>query len=127
MINIDYRSGVAIYEQITKGIERLIHCGGLVKDQKLPSVREFSAELAVNPNTVQKAYSILEQKGLIYSVKGLGNFVSGDTDELLTLHYEKLLVIIKDNIKEILLLGYDPKQLAQKLSEFSKKGGGIND
>ncbi|MFZ2539824.1 MAG: GntR family transcriptional regulator [Oscillospiraceae bacterium] len=127
MINIDYRSGVAIYEQIIKGIERLIHCGGLEKDQKLPSVREFSAELAVNPNTIQKAYSALEQKGMIYSVKGRGNFVSGDTQNVLNMRYDEILEVLKNNVEEILDLGYNKELLKQKLLQFSENGGGTDD
>jgi len=127
MINIDYRSGVAIYEQIIKGIERLIHCGGLEKDQKIPSVRELSAELSLNPNTIQKAYSALEQKGMIYSIKGRGNFVSGDTQSVLKVRYDEILKQIKDNVVEILELGYNRELLAQKLLEFSKKGDEIDD
>lgn len=127
MINIDYRSGVAIYEQIVKGVERLIHCGGLQKDQKLPSVRELSAELAVNPNTIQKAYSSLEQKNLIYSIKGRGNFISSDTTSLLNSHYDEIIDVLEENIKELLDLGYDIELLRHKLTEFINTGGEMND
>lgn len=127
MINIDYRSGVAIYEQIIKGVEKLIHCGGLEKDQKLPSVRELSAELGVNPNTIQKAYSVLEQKGMIYSIKGRGSFILCNNENVLNLRYNDLLKVIKTDIKEILDLGYKKELLEQNLLEFIKKGGEIDD
>lgn len=121
MINLDYRSGVAIYEQIAKGIERLIHCGGLQKDQKLPSVRDFSSELAVNPNTIQKALSVLEQKGIIYSVKGRGNFVACDTQNALNMRYDEILLSIKSDIQEILELGYKEELLEEKITKFIKE------
>lgn len=127
MINLDYRSGIAIYEQVVKSIERLIHCGGLEKDQKLPSVRELSTELSVNPNTIQKAYSVLEQKGMIYSVKGRGNFVSNDTNSGLELRYTELLNSIQNNISELLLMGYNKALLNEKLNDFSENGGVTND
>ena len=120
MINIDYRSGVSIYEQIIKGIERLIYCGGLEKDEKLPSVREFSAELAVNPNTIQKAYSVLEQKGMIYSVKGRGNFVASDVSVILDARYSEIFELMKSGIDELLELGYSREGLEKKLLEFIK-------
>lgn len=80
MITIDYRSRVPIYDQIVNGIIRLKTVGVLKTDDKLPSVRQLANELRINPNTVQKAYAILETDGIIYSVSGKGSFISGDSD-----------------------------------------------
>lgn len=79
MITIDYRSRVPIYDQIVSGIIRLKTVGVLKADDKLPSVRQLANELRINPNTVQKAYAILETDGIIYSVSGKGSFISGDS------------------------------------------------
>ncbi len=79
MITIDYRSRVPIYDQIVNGIIRLKTVGVLKADDKLPSVRQLANELRINPNTVQKAYAILETDGIIYSVSGKGSFISGDS------------------------------------------------
>lgn len=76
MIKLDYKSGKPIHEQITQGIKELIIRGALKKDEQLPSVRELSVSLTVNPNTVQRSYRTLESEGIIYSVRGKGNFVS---------------------------------------------------
>ena len=76
MINIDYRDPRSVHEQIESGFRDLIVKGILLADEQLPSVRELSVTLTVNPNTVQKAYTGLELDGYIYSVKGKGNFVS---------------------------------------------------
>ena len=76
MIKLDYKSGKTLHEQISQGIKDLIICGALKKDEQLPSVRDLSVELTVNPNTVQKAYKNLEMEGIIYSIRGRGNFVS---------------------------------------------------
>ena len=78
MIFIDYKDARPIYEQITEKFKVLILKGVLPKDSQMPSVRNLAMELSTNPNTVQKAYSELERQGFIYSVKGRGNFVSGD-------------------------------------------------
>lgn len=78
MISIDYRSGEPIYDQIVGGILRLKAVGALNAGDKLPSVRALALEMGVNPNTVQKAYGILESNGVIYSVAGKGSFISGD-------------------------------------------------
>ena len=76
MISLDYRDSKSIYEQIVMGFRELIINGILKPDEQLPSVRELSISLTVNPNTVQKAYKQLETDGYIYSIKGKGNFVS---------------------------------------------------
>ena len=78
MIQIDYRDPRPIYEQVADGIEQLALRGALAADERIPSVRQLSVQLSLNPNTVQKAYSELLSRGEIYSVRGKGNFVSGD-------------------------------------------------
>lgn len=76
MITIDYKDRTPIYEQLIKNIENLIAMGAFAKDDKLPSVRNLAIELSINPNTIQKAYTKLEEKGLIYTVTGVGKFIS---------------------------------------------------
>ncbi len=78
MIQLDLRSGVPISDQIVNGFIRLRAAGVLAADQQLPSVRALASSLSVNPNTIQKAYGILESKGIVYSVKGRGSFIAGD-------------------------------------------------
>ncbi|RHR20840.1 GntR family transcriptional regulator [Clostridium sp. AF19-22AC] len=77
MITIDYQSRIPIYEQIVERFEMLILKGVLEPDDQMPSVRSLALQLSINPNTIQKAYTQLEQQGYIYPVKGRGNFVSG--------------------------------------------------
>ena len=78
MIAIDVQSRKPIYEQIVERFETLIVSGVLAPDSQLPSVRALAIELSINPNTIQKAYTMLEQEGVIYPIRGRGNFVSGD-------------------------------------------------
>lgn len=76
MIYVDLRSRMPIYEQLYENIRMLILNGDLETDAKLPSVRELAGELAINPNTIQKAFKQLEQDGYIYVIRGRGNFVN---------------------------------------------------
>ena len=78
VITIDYQDRRPIYEQIVQRYELLIVKGVLAPDTQMPSVRQLAQELSINPNTIQKALSILESRGFIYPVKGRGNFVSGN-------------------------------------------------
>lgn len=76
MVRIDYKSSLPIYEQVYNGIVRLASLGALKPGGQLPSVRSIAAEAGVNPNTVQKAYAMLERDGVIYSVPGKGSFLA---------------------------------------------------
>lgn len=76
MFQLDLKSRKSIYEQIVDNVKELIISGVLSTDEKLPSVRELSKTLTVNPNTIQKAYRELEHQHYLYTVAGLGCFVS---------------------------------------------------
>lgn len=78
MIYVDYQDRSPIYEQIVERFQRLIVKGALEPGTQMPSVRQMAAELSINPNTIQKAYAVLEQEGYIYPVKGKGSFVAED-------------------------------------------------
>ena len=77
MITLDYADRRPIYEQVIEKMKDLILLGVLETDSQLPSVRELAMDLSINPNTVQRAYAELERQGVIYCVKGRGNFVAG--------------------------------------------------
>lgn len=83
MITIDYQSRAPIYEQIVEKFQMLIITGALPPGSQMPSVRALAMELSINPNTIQKAFAVLEQQGYIFPVKGRGNFVADN--ELLIL------------------------------------------
>ncbi len=77
MVHLDYRDSRPIYTQIFSGLREQISTGILQSGDKLPSVRELAAELAINPNTIQRAYRMLESDGWIATVPGKGCFVTG--------------------------------------------------
>ena len=76
MITINTRDPRPIYVQIKEALCRLILTGALQTNERLPSVREMAAQLAINPNTIQRAYRELEPEGFIYSLTGKGSFVA---------------------------------------------------
>ena len=81
MIVLDYQDRRPLYEQVTEKFRTLIYQGVLPADSRIPSVRQLAMELSINPNTIQRAYMMLEQEGLIYPVKGKGNYVA-DTQKI---------------------------------------------
>ena len=78
MFTLDYRSRKPLYDQLCQSIERMAACGVLEPGSRLPSVRMLAEELAINPNTVQKAYGLLERDGVICSLPGKGSFLTGE-------------------------------------------------
>ena len=81
MIHLDYRDTRPTYEQVRDGLRKLMVTGMLRPGDKLPSVRALAVELAINPNTIQRAYSQLEAEGYILSVSGKGTFVAELQDQ----------------------------------------------
>lgn len=98
MIVIDYHDKRPIYEQVIERFQMLILNGALEADSQLPSVRSLAVDLSINPNTIQRAYSELERRGLIYSIKGRGNFVSSQKD-VVKEQQELLLEDLKTQLK----------------------------
>lgn len=78
MILIDYTDRRPIYEQVMEKLADLMLRGILEQDSQLPSVRSLAMDLSINPNTIQRAYTELERRGYIYSVKGRGSFVAAN-------------------------------------------------
>lgn len=76
MFQIDFSSRTPIYQQLINNIIQLIATNALKPDDKLPPVRTLAVDLGINPNTISKAYKILEQEGYIYSNVGRGSFIS---------------------------------------------------
>lgn len=81
MLLLDHKSRLPIYTQLYQEILRLSALGVMVPGEQLPSVRALAQELGVNPNTVQKAYQLLEHDGYICSVPGKGSFLCDMGDE----------------------------------------------
>ena len=117
MIVLDYRDSRPLYEQVAERLRELMFKGALPQDAQLPSVRSLATELSINPNTIQKAYSLLEQQGFIYPVKGRGNFVSGNqalVEQRKNVFLQKLKILIKEG-KEI---GISKEECVEKTAEF---------
>lgn len=110
MISLNYRDASPIYEQIKNGLKKLIITGALKEGDKLPSVRSLAMELAINPNTIQKAYNELENEGYIYSVPGKGSFASGDVKED-ERRREELKRRIRELVAELRFLGATREEL----------------
>ena len=120
MLMINYRDPRPIYEQIMDSMRKLIITGAMAPDEKLPSVRELAQQLAINPNTIQRAYRELEQEGYIYSVAGKGNFV-GKQNEVDNERKKELIQTLCDTARELQYLGVSYEEIVKTLSEGGRK------
>lgn len=115
MIQIDPKSRLPIYEQLIENIKNLIIIGGLKKDEQLPSVRNLSIDLTINPNTIQKAYKELERQGYIYTIRGRGNFVSSNEDIKDLKKMDDLIIEFKKIVLELTYMGLSQNELMKEL------------
>ena len=137
MIQLNYRDPRPIYEQVKDGIRKLAYSGVLGPDDKLPSVREMAMKLAINPNTISRAYKDLEQEGFLYTVSGKGTFINQEYD-LKDSRKEELWQQFDKAAKGLLELAVTEEELAKRIvgllgvkptedDKDSKKGGSIDD
>ena len=121
MISLNYRDSRPIYEQIKENLKKLIVTGAMQENEKLPSVRSLATQLAINPNTIQRAYTELEAEGYIYSIQGKGSFAAprGEADKEMRRSIEDE---IRAKIAELRFLGVTNSELLELLSEKKENG-----
>ena len=115
MLQLNFRDSRPIYEQVRDGLRKLIITGVIPAGDKLPSVRSLSGSLAINPNTIQRAYEALEQEGYAYTVAGKGSFAALPTD-VREDRRQELLSKLDAIVQELAFLGVKPEELAERFA-----------
>lgn len=119
MFQLDLKSRKSIYEQVIDNVKELIITGVLPAESKLPSVRELSRTLTVNPNTVQKAYRELEHQGYIYTVTGLGCFVAVREEKPIdTKRVKRIMEEFTLVVKELMYLGITADEIRKVVDDI---------
>ena len=119
MIQLNYRDSKPIYEQIKEGLRRLVVTGALSAGEKLPSVRELASQLAINPNTIQRAYRELENEGYIYTLVGKGTFVA-ENDNIDNTREKELLQDFDELVTELLYLKVSKSTLKERIDTVTE-------
>jgi GntR family transcriptional regulator len=118
MFTLDLKSRRSIYEQVMDNLKESILTGVLKAGEQLPSVRELSKRLTVNPNTVQKAFHELERQGYVYTVSGVGTFAHARED---ILPDERRIAETRsrlaDDIRELYYLTADAKRVRREVGD----------
>ena len=125
MLTVNFSSRTPVYQQLYDDVIRLVSLGVLKSDTKLPPVRILATELGINPNTVQKAYKMLEKDGYIYSTVGRGSFVSNKLDQN---QAEKIQAKndLKESIDKAYKKGITKDEMIEVVDEITS-GGRVND
>ncbi|MCD8077948.1 MAG: GntR family transcriptional regulator [Lachnospiraceae bacterium] len=122
MFQIDVMSRKPVYEQLVDQVERFILRGVLKSDEQLQSVRSLSADLAVNPNTIQRAYSELDRRGVVYSVPGRGCFVSEEAVQRIGDRKRSHLDAFTEEVHELALAGVEKEVVIHCVEEAYEEG-----
>lgn len=110
MISLDYQDRRPLYEQVVEKFTHLIVSGAMPPGERMPSVRQLAMELSINPNTIQRAYTELEQEGMIYPVKGKGNFIA-DSREIRRISREGYIKELKILVQKGKSMGIEEEEL----------------
>lgn len=121
MFQLNYQSHKSVYEQIVDNIKEQIMTGVLKENTQLPTVRELSQLLTVNPYTVQKAFKTLDQEGYIYTIANKGTFVS--SRKHVKIDEQKIddtIHVIVEGYKELIHMGMTQDEIHNKILENMK-------
>ena len=121
MFQLNYQSHKSLYEQIVDNIKEQIMTGVLKENTQLPTVRELSQLLTINPHIVQKSFQTLDQEGYIYTIANKGTFVSSrkhvKIDEQ---KVDDMIQVIVEGYKELIHMGMTQDETHNKILEYMK-------
>lgn len=121
MFSLNYRDARPIYEQVRDGLRHLVVTGAIQAGDRLPSVRALAASLAINPNTIQRAYESLEREGYLYTVAGKGSFAAPQSD-VNGARRQALLIQFDQTAGELIFLGMSAEELSRRLVRTAEGG-----
>ena len=122
MIELNYRDARPIYLQVKDGLRHLVVTGAIREGDQFPSVRALAASLAINPNTIQRAYEALEREGYLRAEAGRGVFAARGREDGGARRAD-LLRQLDEAVTELLFLGMTPRELAERVTAAGRKGG----
>ena len=116
MLSLDFRDSRPIYEQVRDKLRALLMSGAIREGEKLPSVRSLASSLAINPNTIQRAYEALEQEGYVYSQPGKGSFAA-PSGGVARQRLEELWKRFDEVVRELRFLGVPAEELTARVTQ----------
>ncbi|MFP4021503.1 MAG: GntR family transcriptional regulator [Halanaerobium sp.] len=120
-MDIDFNAAYPIYEQVIEEIKKEIVRGELKAGAKLPSQRKLARKIDVNPNTVQRAYREMEQRGLVETKRGRGTFIRDDDQVMKEIKKEMAETAVVKFIEEMISLGFEKENIIKKVEANLKR------
>lgn len=117
-----FENNLPIYVQIVDYIKKQIVKRELKEGDKLPSVREIATNLKVNPNTVQRSYQELEREDLVYTQRGMGTFVTEDTEKIYELKRNMAFSMVNDFVENMKEIGFSLEEMIDLIKLSSEEG-----
>lgn len=117
-----FESNLPIYVQIVDYIKRQIIKKELKEGDKLPSVRDIATELKVNPNTIQRSYQELERENLVFTQRGMGTFVTEDSNILNELKRNMATNMVNDFVENMKEIGFNIDEMIDLIKLNDKEG-----
>lgn len=122
VITVDTLSRRPIYEQLIDNVKKSVLCGTLSPGEQMPSVRALAVELAVNPNTIQKAYAELERLGIICSMPGRGSFIADNVRALAETNRGEITERLRKDVHDALDAGINGDEIITVVKEVTDSG-----
>ena len=122
VITVDTLSRRPIYEQLIDSVKKSVLCGTLAPGEQMPSVRALAVELAVNPNTIQKAYAELERLGIICSMPGRGSFIADNVRALAETNRGEITERLRKDVRDALDAGINGDEIITVVKEVTDSG-----
>lgn len=122
VITVDTLSRCPIYEQLIDNVKKSVLCGTLAPGEQMPSVRALAVELAVNPNTIQKAYAELERLGIICSMPGRGSFIADNVRALAETNRGEITERLRKDVRDALDAGINGDEIITVVKEVTDSG-----
>jgi GntR family transcriptional regulator len=120
-MDIDFNAAYPIYEQVIEEIKKELVRGDLKAGAKLPSQRKLAKQIDVNPNTVQRAYREMEQRGLVETKRGRGTFIKDDEKVMIEIKKDMAESAVKEFIDEMISLGFNRENIIEKINDNLKR------
>ncbi|NLJ77873.1 MAG: GntR family transcriptional regulator [Tissierellia bacterium] len=115
---MEFNDNLPIYIQIMNLIRSKVVSGEIGGGDRLLSVREFSKQLKVNPNTIQRTYQELEREGLVFTQRGKGTFVTEDLETIRNLKRDMASAIVENFMLKMKKMGFNSEDIVQIISEW---------
>ncbi len=120
-MDIDFNAAYPIYEQVIEELKKELVRGELKAGDKLPSQRKLARKIDVNPNTVQRAYREMEQRGLVETKRGRGTFIKDDDKVMIEIKKEMAESAVNVFVDEMISLGFNKETIIKKINENLKR------